>query len=320
MSEVLLAARGVTKIYRMGRSPLKVLAGCDLDVRPGEFVAIMGKSGSGKSTLLHILGALDTADGGEVTFAGQPVHTQSRGASTARDVDGVLAWLQRVLTVLLIVWTPLAFIVFIALPVLGLLVPALHAPRFVSIHLVTAAALLGALGVLGGLLLLILFTRLFLLQAVERRRTYLRRRLFGFVFQFYHLLPELNVLENVMLTARVGASTLAWPGRRHAARELALAILQRVGLSERLRHLPSELSGGERQRVAIARALLHKPRILFADEPTGNLDAAAGASLMGLLKELHGEGQTIVMVTHDPGIAAQADRIVRLEEGRLRAV
>jgi lipoprotein-releasing system ATP-binding protein len=156
------------------------------------------------------------------------------------------------------------------------------------------------------------------LSSAERRRIHLRRTQFGFVFQFYHLLPELNVLENVLITRMVGSSIWSWPGGRSAARGDALGILARVGLTDRLKHRPAELSGGERQRLALARALVHRPRILFADEPTGNLDAEAGANIMALLKELHREGQTIVMVTHDPGIAQHADRILRLEAGRLQ--
>ena len=128
------------------------------------------------------------------------------------------------------------------------------------------------------------------------------------------------MFENVLLARMVGAGTAAWVGWRGTARQETLQILQRVGLGERLKHRPSELSGGERQRVAIARALVHSPKILFADEPTGNLDAAAGSELIALLKGLHADGQTIVMVTHDPGIAAQADRILRLENGVLRQV
>jgi lipoprotein-releasing system ATP-binding protein len=155
------------------------------------------------------------------------------------------------------------------------------------------------------------------LSAAERRRIWLRRRAFGFVFQFYHLLPELNVLENVLLTRMVGVGMLAWPAARAAARRDALAVLTRVGLAERLRHRPSELSGGERQRVAIARALVHRPRVLYADEPTGNLDAEAGGRIMDLISELHGEGQTIVLVTHDPSVARYADRTLLLENGQL---
>jgi ABC-type lipoprotein export system ATPase subunit len=157
------------------------------------------------------------------------------------------------------------------------------------------------------------------LSAYERQRIRFRRYTFGFVFQFYHLLPELNVLENVLLARMVGTSILDWWSARHAAHADALAVLERVGLSARLKHRPAELSGGERQRVAIARALVHRPKVLLADEPTGNLDAEAGASLMGLLKSLHNEGQTIVLVTHDPGVAAQADRTLVLENGQLRS-
>lgn len=157
------------------------------------------------------------------------------------------------------------------------------------------------------------------LNSAERMRIRLRRRHFGFVFQFYHLLPELNVLENVLITRMVGIKTFAWPSARAAARADALAILERVGLGQRLHHRPNQLSGGERQRVAIARALVHKPDVLLADEPTGNLDAENGASLMALLKGLHRDGQTIVMVTHDTGVAQYADRTLFLERGRLRA-
>jgi len=152
----------------------------------------------------------------------------------------------------------------------------------------------------------------------ERRRNRLRCRAFGFVFQFYHLLPDLNVLENVLLPLMVATPTFEWVRRRRVARQAALEILRRVGLADRVKHKPSELSGGEQQRVAIARALVHKPDILLADEPTGNLDAEAGANIMAILAGLHGEGQTIVMVTHDPGVASCADRVLHLENGRLR--
>ncbi|MGD8452998.1 MAG: ABC transporter ATP-binding protein [Phycisphaerae bacterium] len=156
------------------------------------------------------------------------------------------------------------------------------------------------------------------LSAAERRRIRLRRQAFGFVFQFYHLLPELNVLENVLLTCRIGTPTLAWRARRTTANQDAIDMLERVGLSKRLRHKPNELSGGERQRVAIARALVHNPRVLFADEPTGNLDAEAGQKIMDLISGLHKTGQTIVMVTHDPGVARCADRTLLLTDGRLQ--
>ncbi|MBU0638583.1 MAG: ABC transporter ATP-binding protein [Planctomycetes bacterium] len=159
-----------------------------------------------------------------------------------------------------------------------------------------------------------------ILSAAERHRIHLRRTQFGFVFQFYYLLPELNVLENVLIARMIDSSVWEWwRSKRHAARTDALSIIERVGLGERIKHRPRELSGGERQRLAIARALVHKPRVLFADEPTGNLDAEAGANIMSLLKGLHDGGQTIVMVTHDPSVAAYADRILLLEDGNLHA-
>ena len=154
-------------------------------------------------------------------------------------------------------------------------------------------------------------------SSAERRRNELRRSTFGFVFQFYHLLPELSVLENVLLPRLVSAGLLSWPSVRRAARRDAEELLARLGLQGRLRHRPQQLSGGERQRVALARALVHRPRVLLADEPTGNLDAEAGESMMRILAELHQQGQSIVMVTHDPSVAARADRRLRLESGRL---
>jgi len=137
----------------------------------------------------------------------------------------------------------------------------------------------------------------------------------GFVFQFYHLLPELNVLENVLLPRLVTHSLWTWGGQRGGARREAAAVLERVGLAHRVRHRPKELSGGERQRVAIARALINNPALLLADEPTGNLDASMGAGILDLLTELNEDGQTVVMVTHDPAVAARAHRCVRLQDG-----
>ncbi len=150
-------------------------------------------------------------------------------------------------------------------------------------------------------------------------RDRLRNRVFGFVFQFYHLLPELNVLENVLLPCMVGNSVFSWywRSRRRDLRRQAAELLERIGLSERLTHRPNELSGGERQRVAIARALANRPQVLLADEPTGNLDAATGREILGVLKALNQEGQTIVMVTHDQQVAACAHRVVSLVDGRI---
>lgn len=155
------------------------------------------------------------------------------------------------------------------------------------------------------------------MQVFESRRNEMRNRRFGFVFQFYHLLPEFDVLENVMLPHMVGSTTASWLNGRSAAQERALSLLERVGLRERLKHRPNELSGGERQRVSIARALMNQPEILFADEPTGNLDGKTGRAIFDLLKELNEGGQTIVMVTHDRELAHEADRTVNLVDGQM---
>ncbi len=151
-----------------------------------------------------------------------------------------------------------------------------------------------------------------------KTRDELRNRVFGFVFQFYHLLPELSVLENVLAPLMIRHSMLGYWKRRREFRAAAEEMLEKVGLTHRLKHKPNELSGGEMQRAAIARALVAKPEILLADEPTGNLDAGTGQEIMGLLRNLNEqEGLTIVMVTHDENLARSAHRLVRLTEGRL---
>jgi lipoprotein-releasing system ATP-binding protein len=149
-------------------------------------------------------------------------------------------------------------------------------------------------------------------------RSHLRNTEFGFVFQFYHLLPELTVLENALLAPMIEFSWLTFRAKRKELRERAEAVLAQLGMEHRLKHRPAQLSGGERQRVAIARALMNQPKVLFADEPTGNLDAETGSQIMTVLETLHQtRGQTIVMVTHDRTVARQADRALVLREGRL---
>jgi lipoprotein-releasing system ATP-binding protein len=145
----------------------------------------------------------------------------------------------------------------------------------------------------------------------ENERALFRNRKAGFVFQFYHLLPELNVLENVLLPSLLKS----W-GERKVAQKHARALLERLGLSLRLEHRPSELSGGEQQRAAIARALINKPQVLFCDEPTGNLDSENGDKMLELIRQLNKENHvTVVMVTHDKDIAKTADRIIYLKDG-----
>jgi len=223
-----IVCHGLCKSYQLGRVELEVLKGVDLEVRQGEFAAIVGASGSGKSTLLHLMGLLDRADAGSIQVSGTDIASLS-----------------------------------------------------------------------------------------SRRRNAIRCRDVGFVFQFYHLLPELNVLENVLLPAKVESSLLGWVGRRKALRERAVEALEMVGLAERLKHRPKELSGGERQRVAIARALMNSPKILLADEPTGNLDSRMGGRILKLLQRCNEQyGLTVVMVTHDDSIAKQAGRHLVLKDGR----
>ena len=157
----------------------------------------------------------------------------------------------------------------------------------------------------------VLFEGRDLARESDRALTTLRRETLGFVFQQFNLIPTLTAAENV-------EAALAPTGRRAAERREAVArVLAAVGLSDRADHLPSKLSGGEQQRVAIARALVNEPRVVLADEPTGNLDSATGDEIVSLLRSLSAAGgQTVVLITHDPRIAGQATRVVRLADGR----
>ena len=225
MSTSLLQARGLTKIYRMGRVEVPALRGVDVDIAAGEFVAIMGPSGSGKSTLMHILGCLDTATDGQYLLDDQDVGRLSR-----------------------------------------------------------------------------------------RQLARVRNHKVGFVFQTFNLMPRMTVDENVALPLKYRGGV-----PRRERRERARKLLDRLGLADRIGHRPDELSGGERQRVAIARALVGEPAILMADEPTGNLDSRAGAEVMATFTELHAAGHTIILVTHDPNVAARAQRIIEMADGRVAA-
>jgi len=217
---VLLSLKGVWKTYDTGEIAVHALRGIDLEVRRGEYVAIMGPSGSGKSTLMHILGCLDTPTRGSYVLAGEEVADLSSG-----------------------------------------------------------------------------------------RLAELRNRFIGFVFQAFNLLPRASVLRNVELPLLYGGVGSEERRRR------ALAMLESTGLGDRGRHRPNQLSGGQRQRAAIARALVTGPALLLADEPTGNLDQTTGGEVMELFDRLNKAGQTVILVTHDPMVAAHAHRIVRLVDG-----
>ena len=144
-----------------------------------------------------------------------------------------------------------------------------------------------------------------------------RNETVGFVFQFYHLLDELNVMENATVPAMAAKSVLSWLTAGADAKKRAKKLLARLELAERIKHKPYQLSGGERQRVAIARALINQPKLLLADEPTGNLDSATGNAILDVFSEINADGQTIVMVTHDERIAARASRVVILADGKI---
>ncbi|HEX8913235.1 MAG TPA: ABC transporter ATP-binding protein [Humisphaera sp.] len=192
---------------------------------------------------------------------------------------------------------------------------ALH--RSAATHAL-AMTLLVWLGVTTVLLLFAVAFRLTVAWLDDRLAARSRNNEFGFVFQFYHLLPELTVLENTMLGQMVRNGPVGFLRRRGTIRDRARQVLEQLGMGHRLTHRPAQLSGGERQRVAIARALMNDPRILFADEPTGNLDADTGRQIMDVIEGLHRDrGQTIVMVTHDRALAREADRVLVLKDGRL---
>lgn len=145
-----------------------------------------------------------------------------------------------------------------------------------------------------------------------------RNKEIGFIFQFYHLLDELSILENVFLPAMVSKSLLGWLTGRRNLEKRARLLLEKVGLAHRIRHKPFQLSGGERQRVAIARALMNKPKMILADEPTGNLDSKTGNDILTIFERLNKAGQTILMVTHNQQIAQRAQKIVRLKDGKIK--
>ena len=223
MNDALIRLSGITKTYGHGQAAFQALRGVDLDIRQGEFVAIMGPSGSGKSTAMNILGCLDTPTSGEYLFDGVHVEHLSRD-----------------------------------------------------------------------------------------QRALLRRDSLGFVFQGFNLLARTSAQENVELP-------LLYRGESAEARHrMATEALRAVGLEGWAGHTPAELSGGQQQRVAIARAIVTHPKVLLADEPTGNLDSKRGHEIMELLVGMNrDQGITILMVTHEPDIAAYAGRIVHFVDGTI---
>jgi putative ABC transport system ATP-binding protein len=214
--------RGARRTYTADLSPVRALRGVDLDVAPGEFVAVTGPSGCGKSTLLNMIAGLDRLDEGTVEVAGQDVGGRDEG------------WLAT-----------------------------------------------------------------------------FRRDHIGIVFQFFNLLDGVSALDNLVLPGVLAGR------RRRAAESRARDLLDLLGLGDRAGQIPALLSGGQRQRLAIARALVNEPALVLADEPTGALDSTGGGEVLELFRRLHAGGQTIVLVTHSPEVAAAATRRVRMRDGRI---
>src|SRR3981189_378054 len=221
-SGIVIKTEEQAKVYEMGAEQVHALRGVDVEIRKGEYVAIMGPSGSGKSTLMNLIGCLDSPSSGKYWLAGRRVSELD---------DDELA--------------------------------------------------------------------------------YIRNKEIGFVFQTFNLLPRATALHNVELP-------LIYNGTPAEERiEKAKKALQRVDLADRMTHKPNELSGGQRQRVAIARALVNSPSIVLADEPTGNLDSKTGEEIMALFKNLHSQGNTIILVTHENDIAQNAHRIIYIRDGKI---
>jgi len=221
-SGIVIRTEGLTKVYEMGAEQLHALSGVDVDIRKGEYVAIMGPSGSGKSTLMNLIGCLDSPSAGRYWLAGRLVS----------DLD-------------------------------------------------------------------------------DDELASIRNKEIGFVFQTFNLLPRATALHNVELP-------LIYNGTPAEERvERAKQALERVDLIPRMHHKPNELSGGQRQRVAIARALVNNPSIVLADEPTGNLDSKTGEEIMALFENLHRQGNTIILVTHEMDIAQHAHRVIFIRDGKI---
>ena len=223
-NDTLIKVEDLCKIYNPGENEVRALDHVNLEIKTGEFVAIIGQSGSGKSTFMNMLGCLDVPTSGKYYLNGTDVSTMK-----------------------------------------------------------------------------------------DNELSVVRNREIGFIFQGFNLIANLNAIENVELP-------LIYRGiDRKTRHKLAIESLKMVGLEKRMQHKPSEMSGGQQQRVAIARAIAAKPPVILADEPTGNLDSASSREILGILKQMHQSGKTVILITHDNGIADQARRVVRIMDGKIES-
>ena len=224
MGDTLIKVEDLCKIYNPGENEVRALDHVNLEIKTGEFVAIIGQSGSGKSTFMNMLGCLDVPTSGKYYLNGTDVSTMK-----------------------------------------------------------------------------------------DNELSVVRNREIGFIFQGFNLIANLNAIENVELP-------LIYRGiDRKTRHKRAIESLKMVGLEIRMQHKPSEMSGGQQQRVAIARAIAAKPPVILADEPTGNLDSASSREILGILKQMHQSGKTVILITHDNGIADQARRVVRIMDGKIES-
>ena len=224
MGDTLIKVEDLCKIYNPGENEVRALDHVNLEIKTGEFVAIIGQSGSGKSTFMNMLGCLDVPTSGKYYLNGTDVSEMS-----------------------------------------------------------------------------------------DNDLSVVRNREIGFIFQGFNLIANLNAIENVELP-------LIYRGiDRKTRHKLAIESLKMVGLEKRMQHKPSEMSGGQQQRVAIARAIAQAPPVILADEPTGNLDSNSTKEIMDILKGLHKEGRTVILITHDNEIAAQAKRVIKIKDGKVES-
>jgi lipoprotein-releasing system ATP-binding protein len=290
----MIHAKNIHKFY----DKLEVLKGVDLHIKKGEIVSIVGASGAGKTTLLQILGTLDKPEqntNSSLTINGENILT-------LQDVEKDNSKEEK--TFKIITWTGSIYVIILAVFFLFF-----KAKIYDDIlRLVTAVVLL-----LPIIFMLVYYIRYFKRKSKKDKTLSNFRNLnLGFIFQFHQLLPEFTALENVCIPAFMANKSKA------EAEKEAKKLLEYLGLSHRINHKPNELSGGEQQRVAVARALINKPDVIFADEPSGNLDTQSAENLHQLFFQLRDEfGQTFVIVTHNEELANMADRKLVMVDGQI---